>query len=218
LSGKHTTTTRPVNRTALLAVHASLKSAVPRARDRLTAVLIALLLTACAGSPPVDTGAGSADCPDMSGSYCASGLLWQKGSTELTPAYLPHYLGVPREKWDAVDRVDIEGVTAGLLKLTLRAGERELTQTEISAPVLVCGSGRVALQMDAIPWGGAGAILALGASSGWRLFQRNDDGSLRVEEQRHETGTVFLVMPLYINSAAWLRFSPYADNACDKDK
>jgi hypothetical protein len=46
------------------------------------------------------------------------------------------------------------------------------------------------------------------------MMQRRDDGSLRVDEQRYETGTVFFVLPLRFANDSALKFGPYAEGAC----
>ncbi len=177
------------------------------------AILIAVI-GACAGQPEMDIAA-DASCPELTGSYCAFGQKWEKGQTRLEPAFLPNHLGIERQEgWPDVDRVDFEGASNGTLTITLLNAGTEVDKAVISQPAMVCGNDRTAIRMDTVPWGGAGLVLAFGASAGWSLLQRHQDGSLRIEQQRNETGTLFLVIPLHFSNDSALRFGPYEAGEC----
>lgn len=171
-----------------------------------------VLLSACAGRPPVEPEAGSAACPQLTGSYCANGEVWEEGETAVGRTYLPYRLGIDStEGWDTVDRVDLDGATDGLLTIVLRAGEQEFARAELSSEDFFCGDDRLMLRMDKMMWSGGLELGGYGASAGWRQFQRGEDGILRVDEFRRETGAIFFVIPLRFKTDSHMRFLPVTD-------
>jgi len=180
------------------------------------AMAVTVLLAACAGRPPVAVEAGTATCPQLTGSYCARGQRWEQGNTDIKTTYLPYTLGIASAPgWDTVDHVEIQGVDDGLLTIVLWAGDAEFARVELREPELMCGGDRVLLKMDKMMWSGGLELLAFGGSGGWRQFRRGDDGILRVEENRRETGAVFLVVPLVMHSDAQMQFPPTGEGGCE---
>jgi hypothetical protein len=187
-----------------------------RALKLITLAALALM-TACAGRPPVEPEAGSAGCPQLTGSYCANGEVWEEGSTAVTRTYLPYRLGIDSTAgWDTVDRVDLDGATDGVLTIVLRAGAQEFARAELSGEDFFCGDERLMLRMNAMMWSGGLELGGYGASSGWRQFRRGEDGMLRVDEFRRETGAIFFVIPLRFKTDSHMRFLPAADG-CASD-
>ena len=176
-----------------------------------------VLLAACAGKPPVKATDSNAPCPIVSGTYCATGSISEKGfmSQASDRPYLPHYLGFRyMPEWESVDTVEIDGVSDGSLRLILRSGEDEFARTEVPRSELLCDADRFAMKMDTVPWGGAGPILALGASAGWRTIQRDTDGVLHIDQKRRETGTLMLVIPFIARSKTSMQFQPVHEGGC----
>lgn len=177
--------------------------------------VVVVVLTACAGKPPIKMSDNNGPCPTVSGIYCATGSISEKSYIDPDRTYLPYYLGIESSPgWDTVDTVEIEGVSDGYLKLILRAGDDEFARAEVSRSELLCEADRFAMRMNTIPWGGAGPILALGASSGWRVIQRDSDGVLHIDQKRRETGTLMLVIPLIRRSQRNMQFQPVGESGC----
>jgi hypothetical protein len=143
-------------------------------------------------------------------------LEWQDDRDETEKAYLPTYFGIrSADNWQSISRVDIDGPNEVRLKVTLHTDSQMVTSAEISRSDLICQGDRLALEMNKVPWGGAGPILALGASAGWRVFELGDAGNLSIDETRRETGTIMLVIPLRIRTDTRAEFSPAGDNECE---
>jgi hypothetical protein len=174
-----------------------------------------ILFAACAGRPPIDSDDGTATCPDLSGTYCASGTRLDYYDTKPQYTHLPFYFGLDRipERKDA-DEVHLDARPDGSLTLTLYAGNEEVSRTEIPRSTFQCDADQVAIRMGTEPWGGSIFVFAVGASSGWWIFDKGEGGSLDVTEKRRETGAVMLVVPLVLNNESTIEFKPASGGNC----
>lgn len=194
-------------------------------QQALTAALGAVLLASCAAHDPVaDVAPAEVRCPDLSGSYCATGRMYERGQSQVSPARLPWFLrlGEPdkeldRKIWEA-DRVDFSGGHDGRLDIALFGGSEEVYSIRLNAGEFRCGAGTLLLENAGEMWGGVGPpmmpIIGTGWSDAHSLFWKGDDGSLRARKLRRNSGTVMLAIPVSINEEFWARFKP-VDGDCD---
>jgi len=193
----------------------------------LTATLVAVLLGACTAHDPIaDVAPADMRCPELSGSYCAAGRMYDRSQTQLLSARLQWFLPL-QEDYTALgqeirnaDRVDFTGGHDGRLNITLLADGEKLYSIELDASQFRCGTDTLLLENTGEMWGGiAGApvlpIIAAGWSDAHSLFWKGSDGSLRVRKLQRNSGAVMLAIPVNFNEEFWARFKP-AEDGCEQ--
>lgn len=192
----------------------------------LAAVLAAVLLSACAARDPVaHVDPADARCPDLSGSYCAAGQMYERGASQVSSISLPWFLPARgpdtelAQKVLAADRVDLAGGHDGQLQITLSAVGQPVYSVALDDSEFRCGTDTLLLENAGQMWGGVGPpmlpIIGMGWSDSHSLFWKGADGSLRARKLRRNSGTVMLAIPVNINEEFWARFRP-ADDGCDQ--
>ena len=190
------------------------------------AVLAAVLLGVCAARDPVaDVDPADVRCPDLSGSYCVAGQMYERGATQVSSISLPWFLPTPDPDTElaqnilAADRVDLAGGHDGQLQITLSAVGQTVYSMSLDAGDFRCGVDTLLLENSGQMWGGMGPpmlpIISMGWSDAHSLFWKGADGSLRARKLRRNSGTVMLAIPVNINEEFWARFRP-ADDGCEQ--
>ena len=191
----------------------------------LSTLVATVLLTGCAAHDPVaDVTPAEVRCPELSGSYCAAGKMYERGQNQVSAASLPWFLPVgetdqetSQKIWQA-DRVSFAGGHDGQLEITLFGGGEQIYSIKLNADEFRCGADTLLLENDGQMWGGVGPpmlpIIATGWSDAHSLFWKGSDGSLRARKLRRNSGTVMLAIPVSINEEFWARFKP-ADGDCE---
>jgi hypothetical protein len=192
----------------------------------LIAVLTTTLLSACAARDPVaHVDPADVRCPDLSGSYCVVGQMYERGATQVSSISLPWFLPVADQDTEgaqnilAADRVELTGGHDGQLQITLSAVGQTVYSMRLDAAGFRCGVDTLLLENAGQMWGGMGPpllpIIGVGWSDAHSLFWKGADGSLRARKLRRNSGTVMLAIPVNINEEFWARFRP-ADEGCDE--
>ncbi|NJN51311.1 MAG: hypothetical protein HC809_05545, partial [Gammaproteobacteria bacterium] len=114
--------------------------------------MLALLIgyvMGCAGRPPVIMETDTASCPDISGSYCATGSQWRKGSTELSSIDLMWLLGVkPVDPRARADAITIAGVNDASIRIDVLRADEVVGSALITHPDFRCGDDQVMVKMS----------------------------------------------------------------------
>lgn len=192
----------------------------------LAAGLASCLLAGCAARDPIGNVApADVRCPDLSGSYCAMGRMYERGQSQVSSASLQWFLPpgeadteLSEKVWNA-DRAVFSGGHDDQLHITLSAVGQTVYSVTLDASEFRCGTDTLLLENEGQMWGGVGPpmlpVIGVGWSDAHSLFWKGTDGSLRARKLRRNAGTVMLAIPVNINEEFWARFSP-ADNGCDQ--
>ncbi|MCB1688533.1 MAG: hypothetical protein KDI33_08610 [Halioglobus sp.] len=197
----------------------------PSPITRAAAVLIAVLLNGCSAHNPVSTTApADVHCPDLTGSYCATGRMYEKGADRIESASLSMFL--PAIEPDCytdrrvcqADRVDFAGGEDGQLRITLYAEGEAVATRSLQGNEFSCGNNTLLLDNDGGLLGGMGPpampIVAMGWNDAHSLFWRSDDGGLRVRKLGKTTVAVMLAIPVSTDEESWARFRT-TEQGCD---
>lgn len=190
----------------------------------LMALLAAVLLSACAARDPVaHVDPADVRCPELSGSYCATGRMYERGVDQLSSVALQFFLPVGdkdpalNQKIWAADRIDLLGGHDGQLTIKLLAEGQPVSSVTLAAGEFRCGTDTLLLENPGQMWGGVGPpmlpIFGVGWSDAHSLLWKSGDGSLRARKLRRNSGTVMLAIPVNINEEFWARFK-LADGGC----
>jgi hypothetical protein len=181
--------------------------------------LLFLALSGCTTDPIASVRPEDAACPDLTGSYCAIGLGYERGGHERTKTEIGGYLpagdrALQLRSETRIDRVALRGGPDGQLTITAFSGDELVFEMRLAENELRCEANAIRIENPGQMWGGAlPPIAAIGWSDAHTVLWRAEDGSLRARKMRRNTGLVSGI-PVRIGEEFWARFES-SEQGCE---